>query len=259
VTPWVKRLLLANLAAYLASRSWPDLYAAGALVPMQVLARPWTALTYMFLHAGLWHLLANMLGLFFFGPRLEARLGGRSFLGLYVASGLGGAALSFLFAPYAMVIGASGAVFGIMLGFALYWPTEPIYLWGLLPVQARWLVAALAVLSLWSGLAGAADGVAHFAHLGGFAAGFVYLKAYERRARRWRPTPAPSAIQRYLAELRQDAARWSAIRREELHPINRAEVERILAKVAEHGPASLTPDERAFMERMSAAQERTGS
>ena len=77
-----------------------------------------------------------MIGLFFFGPRLESRLGSRGFLLLYFVSGLGGAVFSLLFAREAAVVGASGAVFGVLLGFAMFWPRERIYIWGVLPVQA---------------------------------------------------------------------------------------------------------------------------
>src|SRR5690606_33832051 len=119
------RLILANVVMFVITASSPMLYRELALIPAFVLTRPWTLVTYMFLHAGLWHLLFNMLGLFFFGPRLEALLGERDFFLLYLISGLGGALLS-LGAPYAAVVGASGAVFGVLYGFARYWPREPI-------------------------------------------------------------------------------------------------------------------------------------
>jgi hypothetical protein len=177
---------------------------------------------------------------------------GRAFLGLYLASGLAGALFS-LATPFAAVVGASGAVFGVLLGFAMFWPHEPILLWAIVPIPARVLVIVMAVLSLASGLSGSGDGVAHFAHLGGFAGGWLYLKWHARREwRRVERAGRPTAMQRYAAELRLDTSRWESIRREELHEINRAEVDRILAKMRTSGAASLTPDERAFMDRMAA-------
>jgi membrane associated rhomboid family serine protease len=204
----------------------------------------------MFLHAGLMHLAFNMIALYFFGPRLEARLGGRRFLTLYTVSGLV-AAITSLLTPNAAIVGASGAVYGIMLGFARYWPREQIYIWGVLPVTARWLVIAMTVLSLWGGLSGAGRGVAHFAHLGGFLGGLIYLVWFERRspAARFRARAAPG---RPSGATAMDVARWAAIRPESLHPVNRDEVERLLRKLAAGGRASaLTPDERAFLDRMS--------
>src|SRR5687768_5462619 len=95
-----------------------------ALYPFAVLQRPWGVLTYMFVHAGFAHLFFTMIGLYFFGPRLESRLGSRSFLTLYLLAGLGGAVFSFVFSREAGVVGASGCVYGVLLGFAMFWPRE---------------------------------------------------------------------------------------------------------------------------------------
>jgi membrane associated rhomboid family serine protease len=147
MTPWTRRLLIANVAVFLVMNSYPALAEPFVLYPPRILAQPWmifTAFTYMFLHAGIGHLFGNMIGLFFFGPRLESRLGSKGFLLLYVLSGLGGAAFSFIFARQAAVVGASGAVCGVLLGFAMYWPRERIYLWFVIPVEA-WLIVGLLV------------------------------------------------------------------------------------------------------------------
>ena len=181
VTPWVRRLLLANGAVFLLTAlSRPFL--GGLLVdvlafhPSNVLLQPWGAVTYMFVHGGVWHILFNMLVLFFFGPPLEERWGGSEFVRFYLIAGLGGAALSFLFAFNASVIGASAAVYGVMLAFAMTWPDSPIYVWGIFPVKAKWLVGFLFVLALVGAGGGGGDGIAHFAHLGGIVAGFLYLR-----------------------------------------------------------------------------------
>ncbi|MGH7483002.1 MAG: rhomboid family intramembrane serine protease, partial [Longimicrobiales bacterium] len=176
LTPWVKRLIIANGAVFLLTALLPAVVAYLAFVPLLTLRHPWTLVTYMFVHAGFLHILFNMIGLFFFGPPLEARWGAREFVRYYLICGLGGAALSFIFAPNAAVVGASAAVFGVMLAFALHWPDAPIYIWGILPVKAKWLIAILAAASLLSAVAGGSSNVAHFAHLGGFAAGWLYLK-----------------------------------------------------------------------------------
>src|SRR5262249_48136752 len=131
---------------------------------------------------GLTHILFNMLGLYFFGPRVEERLGSRRFLMLYFISGITGALLSFIFAYNSSVVGASGALFGVMIAFAMFWPDVQILFMFFLPVPARVAVIIMTVLSLWSGLRGSVTGVADFAHLGGFLGGFLYLKWLERRA-----------------------------------------------------------------------------
>ena len=255
MTPWVLRLLVANVAVFLLTSTqlldWHYL----ALIPGAIQAQPWGVVTYMFVHGGFWHLAFNMIGLFFFGPRLEMHLGGKSFLRLYLLSGLGGAAFSFLFARHGAVVGASGAIFGVLLGFAYFWPKERIYIWGVLPVEARWLVGVLAAMSLYSGISGTGAGVAHFAHLGGFAAGYAYLRWQKRKyLQQWKPMATPKTQLAKSARRSSDAGslkRWRAIRIEDLHELNREEVVRILAKVEESGVGSLTPDERAMLDRFS--------
>ena len=248
MSPWVTRLLIANAAMFVLSASAPLMYRLFMLVPAAVLYRPWTPITYMFLHANFFHLFFNMLGLFFFGSRLENRLGSRHFLLLYLLSGLGGAALSFLFAPQSAVVGASGAVFGVLLGFARFWPDEPIYIWGILPIPARWLVIIMTGISLYSGLGGGQSGIAHFAHLGAFVGGWLFLRWRERRKGQWQRQTRPQRP--VIATSAQTLRRWEGIDRERLHEINRSEVERIMEKAQREGIDALTPGERDYMERM---------
>lgn len=246
MTPWVTRLLVANVAMYLLSAVVPDLVSTLMLIPALVLTRPWTLVTYMFLHGGLWHLLFNMLGLYFFGPRLEQEIGGRDFLILYFVSGLTGALLSFI-TPFAAIVGASGAVYGVLMGFARYWPRESLYVWGIIPIEARWLVVIIAGLSLFGGFTGSTDGIAHFAHLGGFAGGYLCLLVRDRTTRG----------ARYQAGLvpgnptASDLDRWSRIEKNGMHEVNRAELERIQAKIQTGGATDLSPAERSFLDRFS--------
>jgi len=254
LTPWVKRLLLANVVVFLVTSASPPLYMGLLLYPPLVLYRPWTLVTYMFLHGGFGHLFFNMLGLYFFGPRLEDRLGGRPFLTLYFLSGLGGAVFSFLFARQYPVVGASGAVYGVLLGFAMFWPRERIYLWMIVPVEA-WLLAVLLVAgSLWAGVSGTASRTAHFAHLGGLVFAFAYLRWAEWRRgagrRAWQKAITASQPSAGMSD-REALARWKAIALEGLHEINREEVVRLLIKSEAEGVRNLTPAERAFLDRMA--------
>lgn len=255
MTPWVLRLLVANAAVFLLTSSQALDWRYLALIPGAILNQPWGIFTYMFVHGGFWHLALNMIGLYFFGPRLENQLGGKSFLRLYLVSGLGGAAFSFLFARHGAVVGASGAVFGVLLGYAYFWPRERIYIWMVVPVEARWLVGILAAMALYSGISGSGAGVAHFAHLGGFVAGYAYLRWQKRKYfQQWKPMATPKSQLAKAARRTGDGEslkRWRTIRIEDLHELNREEVQRILAKAQDSGVGSLTLVERAMLDRFA--------
>lgn len=253
MTPWVLRLLVANVAMYFMQDLAAELANRMVLVPVLFPREPWTLLTYMFLHGSPTHLLFNMLGLFFFGPRVELRLGSRHFLGLYLASGIMGGILSIIFTPRVPgVIGASGAIFGVTLAFARYWPRDQIYIWGILPVEARWLVVIMTALSLFGARTGA-DGIAHFAHLGGFLGGYIYLRWAELRspARDFRKKSVPLGTRASSSNSALDLQRWSRIPRDSMHEVNRTEINRILDKINASGIGSLTPGERETLERFS--------
>jgi membrane associated rhomboid family serine protease len=246
MTPWVRRLIAANVLVFLviASRAFPIPFDRLVLVPAMIPMRPWTLITYMFLHGGLGHIAFNMIALYFFGSRVELRIGSRHFILLYLISGITGALLSLVFTPYAPIIGASGAVFGVSFAFAYFWPRDRIYIWGVLPIEARWLVILTAGIAIFGGFTGAQGGVAHFAHLGGYVGGWFYLWWMDRRAsagrRAWQKkvsAPAGSV----------DARRIGSIDLDRVHPVNRDEVNRILDKIRASGLDSLTNEERTFL------------
>lgn len=242
MTPIVRVLLIANIAVFFVQTRIPGVANALMFVPTQALERPWSVVTYMFLHAGLMHLLFNMIALYFFGPRVEGRIHSRQFAVLYFLSGITGALLSVLFSPGSPIVGASGGVFGVMLAFAWFWPHEKIFIWGVLPVPARVLVILTTVFALWSGFGGMAGGIAHFAHLGGYLGAFLYLLWLERKrtAFRRRATAVdPDAARR--------VARYRAIDLASVHEVNRGEIQRILAKISVGGQKSLTPQETGFL------------
>jgi membrane associated rhomboid family serine protease len=249
VTPVVRQLLLANVVVYLLVPRGSELFFNLWLYPPLMLSRPWTPFTYMFLHGGFMHLLFNMIALFFFGPQLEARLGSRHFLGLYMLSGVMGAVAS-LIPPYAPIVGASGAVFGVLLGYATFWPRRQILIWGIVPVEARIFVIFLTLLSLVSGFGGAGGGIAHFAHLGGFLGGWLYLRVRQRTSAATRFQKRAESPGVKMGD-RQILEQWKRIRPEELHEVNREEYERIAEKIRTQGPSSLTDRERTFVGRFS--------
>jgi membrane associated rhomboid family serine protease len=243
VTPRVRILLFATVGAYFAQETVPHFYESLVFVPRLILMRPWTVVGYMFLHGGLMHLVFNMIALFFFGPRVEDRLGPTRFTILYFLSGITGALLSFAFSFGSNIIGASAGVFGVMLAFAYYWPKAEILIWGILPVQARVLVIVTTVISIWAGLSGGGGGVAHFAHLGGYAGAYLYLKWTERGRKDFRRRAEAS-----VRPIKSAGSRMPPkVDLTNVHELNKEEVNRILDKISAEGMGSLTPQERTFL------------
>ena len=249
LTPWVMRLLIANVGTFLLTMLAPALVDQLMFVPAWILIRPWTVITYQFVHGGTFHLLFNMLALVFFGPRLELELGSKDFLLLYFISGIAGGLLSLL-TPFTAIIGASGSLFGVMMAYAMIWPRTQILVWGIIPVEARWLVVFMTGMSLFGGFSGGGD-IAHFAHLGGFIGGFLFIRLRNRALLR-RSTAQPVISS---APTRSDLHRWARINRDRLHEVNREEFDRIQKKIRETGAGSLAPTEVAFLDRFAPDEE----
>ena len=214
---------------------------------------PVQLVTYALLHASLWgHLFWNMLFLFFFGPEIEAQLGRRGFLRLYVGGAVAGGLLQWgwylfeglkplfglepdLVAASGSVIGASGAVFTVMVLFALHWPHRQILIWGLLPVPI-WAFVAFSVAGNVLGLIGAGEGstTSFLAHLGGAAFGLLWFRQGDMLER--------------AAQHRRQVATGRALA---VADGDRREMDRILAKIQASGLGSLDGREREFLERRS--------
>jgi membrane associated rhomboid family serine protease len=146
----------------------------------------WQVATYMFLHGGIFHIVFNMLALWMFGAELERMWGTRYFLKFYLATGIGAGVLTVLFSllpfafarqlQYANVIGASGAVYGLLLAYALYFPDRPIYMYFVFPIPAKIFVAIMGGIAFLSSLS-EAGGIANATHLGGLLVGYIFLKS----------------------------------------------------------------------------------
>jgi membrane associated rhomboid family serine protease len=188
VTPVVKALIIANVGMFLVSSLAPMVISPLGLVPEEVLTgfRIWQLVTYLFLHGGVFHILFNMLTLWMFGVELERMWGSRFFAKYYFVAGVGAGLTQIMasllpFGPlaslyYAQTIGASGAIYGLLLAYAMYFPHRQIMFWGVFPIQVRYFVLIMGAISLLSAADGA-SGVAHMAHLGGIAFGYLYLKS----------------------------------------------------------------------------------
>jgi membrane associated rhomboid family serine protease len=184
----LKALLAANVAVFVVQAFVPAVTVWLGLMPAAVVGRAaiWQLATYMFVHAGIFHLLFNMLALWLFGAELERIWGTRYFLKFYFVAGIGAATLTVLFSwlPFAfaravhesIVVGASGAIFGLLLAYALYFPNRPIYMYFLFPIPAKYFVLIIGAIAFYSSL-GATGGVASATHLGGLLVGYLYLKS----------------------------------------------------------------------------------
>lgn len=147
---------------------------------------PVQLVTHMFMHDpnGITHLLFNMMGLFFLGPHIEQVLGKERFLIFYLACGFSAMGLHMLLSyfgviPASPVVGASGAIMGIFIAFAILFPnTQLMLLFPPIPVKAKYLMGILVLFDLFSGIGGVATGIAHFAHLGGALCGFVLMNLW---------------------------------------------------------------------------------
>jgi len=188
LTPAIKALVIANVAMFVIAMVSPAITLRLGLRPESVVEQLqfWQPFTYMFLHAGIFHILFNMLALWMFGVELERMWGSRFFTKYYFVCGVGAALTTMLlsFTPMSsfaqiytsLTIGASGAVYGILLAYALYFPNRPIYMYMVFPIPAKYFVMIMGAISLLSSMGGPGGGIAHSTHLGGLLAGYLYLK-----------------------------------------------------------------------------------
>ena len=172
-----------------------------ALIPGYIIQRYWIwqFVTYMFTHANISHILFNMLGLFFFGVQVEKRMGSSEFLFFYLFTGIAAGIFSFFAfvstgAYWIPLLGASGAVYAVLLAFASFFPDARIYIFGILPIRAPVLVIGFTVIALASHFMNFRTGVAHLTHLAGFAFAYLYfivrlkinpLQIFFGKHRRW--------------------------------------------------------------------------
>jgi membrane associated rhomboid family serine protease len=189
LTPAIKIIVASNVAMFLLSLVTPAITMRLGLRPADLIGgfAIWQPITYMFLHGGIFHLLFNMLALWMFGVELERMWGTRYFAQYYCITGVGAAATTIILSLlpigiadqlyYSMTIGASGAVYGILLAYGLYFPNRPIYMYFIFPIPAKYFVMIVGAISLLSSMGAPGSGIAHTTHLGGLVAGYLYLKS----------------------------------------------------------------------------------
>ncbi len=259
---WACRWILAATVAVFVGqmiKSWPITEWLALSSANVSRGEVWRLLTYAFCHdiKNVWHIVFNMLGLWWFGRAIEERLGSREFLGFYLTaaifSGLAHWGLEAAFSKnISIAIGASGAIMAIMALYAMWYPRQKVLLMGVFPIEIRWLIVAFIAMDtmpIWTALSGrearAGDGIAHGAHLGGLAFGFLYQifglrltgwwqKSRDRISQATRQRKNSMRIYQPESEAKGDA------------DLDR-EVDDILRKIHDHGETSLTARERQML------------
>lgn len=230
-----------------------------------VFTQPWRLVTYLFLHNDVWHILFNMLWLYWMGRQVEMDIGPRTFSSIYFLSGIGGALVNVLLSGTfgtTPVIGASGAVYGIMVAFGMLYPNAPIMLFLLPPLPAKYVIAGLILIDV--ALIGDKTAVARLVHVGGALTGFVLIRAYMRGTSisRW-----IDFIMYYVNQLKQKASTVKMPNNASSRPknpsmrvvkdaeiiveVDQSELDRILDKIAKTGYDGLTADEKRILFEMS--------
>ncbi len=253
LTPGVKWLMAATGGVYLLQLIvGPQMIYWFGLSSQMIFHRfaVWQLVTYMFLHGGFFHIFFNLFVLWIFGCEVERDWGTRAFLRYYFITGIGAGFFGILFSmgTHAIIIGASGAIYGVMLAFAMMYPDRIITLliFFVLPVsiKAKHLVIMLALISIFSGVAnlfGTGDGVAHFAHLGGMAVGYLYLKSDWRLA----------AFLDWFRKRRKMRKVHMEIHRMEREEDLQRQVDEILDKINRVGYEHLTRAEKNLLKKAS--------
>ena len=231
----VLKLILINFAVFLIELIVPGGYMTYyfGLIPRLVLSKYyyWQIFTYMFLHGGWMHIFFNMFALYIFGVEVEHYWGGKKFLQYYLLCGLGAGIISLLtyYNSPIPIIGASGAIYGVMLAYGLLFPERYLYLYFFIPIKAKYLVMMFVLFEFFAGIfGGGGDHIAHFAHLGGLLTGFIYLK--------WPWIKSKLRIKNSV--IGGNRKKW----RDNFDEYD-SEVDRILKKASIYGVDSLTPDE----------------
>ncbi|MDI6779824.1 MAG: rhomboid family intramembrane serine protease [Bacteroidota bacterium] len=275
--PVIKGLLISNTAIYLLT-SFFEMFRYGdfqlsnviislfALYPLHTdypgmpTFEIWQLFTYMFMHAGFMHLLFNMFALWMFGMELENTWGSKKFFLYYLLCGLGAGLSNLVIGPLfnqgGATVGASGAVYGILLAFGMLFPNRPIFLYFFIPIRAKYFVMIFMAIELYAGIIGTGDGIAHFAHLGGAAFGFFLLMIDSGKipAIKWWNTfrsiygkpPRYSTANRNEKDQVNDAKFYDIQSKKEIDP-NQKIIDEILDKISRDGYQNLTEEEKKIL------------
>ncbi len=252
----IKALAIANLAGFVLSQIvGGEFYRLFGLVPFHVVTDRWIwqPLTYLFIHGTFMHLLFNVFALWMFGMPVEAQWGSKEFLKFYFLCGIGAGLLSVALGPgsHYPIIGASGAVYGLLVAFAMLYPDAVIYLYFFFPVKAAHMAIIFGLIEFFASATNATPGVARFAHLAGMGIGYLYIRWW------WiakiRVTGLWSEMMKTGSSGSGRSGRRTSRRSESAAPPAdpMAEVDRILDKISAQGKDSLSEEEREVLRRHS--------
>lgn len=263
----IRTILAATLIGYLVQVFLPMIFGLDQRFMIEMfgflptiegtLYQPWRLVTYLFLHGGFWHLVFNMLWLWWMGRVVEETLGPRVFTVLYFGAGIGGALINLALTPIwvgNLTIGASGAVFGIMVAFAMLYPTAPIMLFLLPPIEARWVVAGLIAFDLIMQTSGTGGNTARLVHLGGAFMGWALLKLY------YRGYDYDHWIRSIQGKFMRGKSETKKVHNRNMRSVSDAviveevdqsELDRILDKISQTGYDGLTADEKKKLFELS--------
>ncbi len=199
ITPVVQYLIIINVLMFIGtSPLGQDKLMFALFYPETSYFKPYQLVTHMFMHGGIAHLLFNMLSLYFLGPMLENLWGPKRFLKYYFITGLGAAALHLTVKfvevhymgdtsdIYVPVLGASGAIYGVFIAFAMYFPNvQLMLLFPPIPIKAKYLALGLVAWDLFAGMSNTATSIAHFAHIGGALVGFLVIKYWQMTGQKY--------------------------------------------------------------------------
>ena len=215
------------------------------LVPKYVWSKLyiWQPFTYMFLHGGIWHLFINMLVLWMFGSEIERYWGRKEFLGFYFITGVGSGILTALFSLESTipVVGASGAIYGVLLAYGLMFPNRVIYLYFFIPVKVKYFVLFIGGIAFISSLTNSASAVSHLTHLSGMVIGFIYMKSNVRISN------LSDSVNNF--KIKRQVKKAEKVRRSYDNVMH--EVDIILDRINEVGYENLTEDEKQRLEEAS--------
>ncbi len=249
-TPAVRVLILINGAIFVLQELLRiSLAPVFGLVPNEVVRHiaVWQLITYMFLHGGFLHVAFNMFALWMFGSQLEQTWGTKRFVRYYFITGVGAGLINIAFNVGSSIptIGASGAIFGLLLAYGVTFPNNLVLLYFFIPIKAKYFVMIFAALEFLMARSYTMDGVAHFAHLGGMAIGLLYLKGGVLLH------PLRSGFRRKRTEARE--ARQVKLEMRRLADIQaiRSEVDYLLGRISRVGYENLTEEEKARLEEAS--------
>ncbi len=245
-TDAIKILIIINVGLFLlrfVAKSQIDLAGIFGLSPKTVWPMIWQPITYMFIHGDLFHVLINMFVLWMFGSEMESIWGRTQFLRYYFLTGVGSGLVWLLFnagQSYSVLIGASGAIYGILIAYGMMFPNRTVYLYFMIPIKVKWFVVFLGAVAFLSSFNNNTN-ISHLTHLSGMVIGFVYLRYY------WHWKDFRFSVHKQIEEFRSSINSKRDQKKIEMQN----EVDQLLDKINETGYDNLTEEEKDLLYRAS--------